>query len=180
MTKDMDEKSPFNRYGIIIPLQASEALSGIEKVVQRGVTGVTVMRFDSKGMKNRAVSSSPFLSNLFIQDHKKEAALLDSTSQTDRDNISARLREYVGELLMMDIAEIDVESSFPSLGFDSIMAVQLKNEIEFCYHIVLSPEQFVDANVNKLAEVIWQEKGASEVSNTDMSEDPFKVRSCPT
>ncbi|MBI4658056.1 MAG: SDR family NAD(P)-dependent oxidoreductase [Verrucomicrobia bacterium] len=67
------------------------------------------------------------------------------------------IRKWVGELLMLDPARINVERPLNLHGMDSIMAVQLKNEIEIRFGAVIPLPEIVQESVAGLAQRVGRD-----------------------
>lgn len=88
--------------------------------------------------------------------HPQTAAPSKQPARSNDTKLVNQLRRFVSELLQLSPAEFDNRTPLQDLGFDSIMAVQLKSEIEMQFDVELTSEQCTNTNILKLAEQVSQ------------------------
>jgi NAD(P)-dependent dehydrogenase (short-subunit alcohol dehydrogenase family)/acyl carrier protein len=67
--------------------------------------------------------------------------------------VAERLREHVAAALRMEAAEVDVEQPLANLGFDSLMAIEIKTRVETDFGVVLPPTRLLESpTIASLAE----------------------------
>ncbi|MDA1273115.1 MAG: acyl carrier protein [Verrucomicrobia bacterium] len=71
-----------------------------------------------------------------------------------RSEVETKLIELVAELLQTKPSQIDSGRKLHSLGLDSIMAVQLKHELELQFGFETSIQNLIQVSVEDLASVL--------------------------
>ena len=76
------------------------------------------------------------------------------TPSNDRQEVGTKIERYVTELLMLKPGVMDKERPLDEWGLDSLMAVQLINEIGAQFGIALSASDISKLSVHELAEKV--------------------------
>jgi polyketide synthase 12 len=98
-------------------------------------------------------TAPPLLADLVTADRAAPSAagddglrtrLAGASGEQRRELLTTRLREKLGRVLGMAADEVDPRTSLDNLGLDSLMALELKDEIETTLGITLSLESFLE------------------------------------
>jgi acyl carrier protein len=65
-----------------------------------------------------------------------------------------QVRGYVAEVMMKPVERIDINRPLNMLGLDSIMAVQLKNELEARHGVLVEISEIIPSSIRDLARKI--------------------------
>jgi acyl carrier protein len=134
----------------IASLTPQQGLAAFERAFGLGLPQVAVMGLDLRQWRQSypKAASAPFLSAL-AQDEGRapgrtgeagrlREALLAAGPDERRRLLEAQLRAHIGQVLRLDPAQIDPATPLPSLGFDSLMALELRNRLEAALDVTLS------------------------------------------
>ena len=75
-----------------------------------------------------------------------------------KESIEDQIKEMVAQLLMMDPNVIDTHESLETFGFDSIMAVQLQNEIELNFQSQFDVHELVGMTLHEIVDSVSKPK----------------------
>lgn len=159
----------FARQGIL-PLDRKQALSALTVSISKQRTHLMPISIKWDLFLKQAPNSAPFLHYLRQEYAKEKAAsgnhLIAKQKGADSAHVDldikrmvAALKKHVTILLKSNETDIDAEHPLNRFGFDSIMAVQLQNEIEAYYKIMIPTEHITASTINALAERIRQATG---------------------
>jgi acyl carrier protein len=112
------------------------------------------------------------------------ATLLKTDPEEHQGLLESYLAGQVARELMIPLPELDITQPLPMLGFDSLMAVRVKNQIESDLSIVLSVVEFLQGHsVAKLAYLLREKIDsnsyganlASHISSKEVADEPFNA-----
>ena len=150
-------------------IETSRGLAALRQLLQAGDTQVAVMPIDWLEFARAypAFASDPFLQDMVDdvgRDRGSEPpglsvqALIDGSPEQRAVIVGGYLREQAARVLGMGLARFDDQLALSSYGFDSLMAVQLKNRIEADLGIVVPLIQFLQGlSVGELVPSICEE-----------------------
>ena len=78
----------------------------------------------------------------------------DPLDQTEGQDVSLFLKERIGEIMMEDPKNLDSKVKLNEFGFDSIMAVQLSNEIELRFGCQVPTDSIADTTIETLSKTV--------------------------
>jgi len=158
MARDSTRGGLLGRFGL---LSAANALDTLEHLVADGATQAGVMSADWSALASEiaAVRAAPVLSLLVPSDgHPVDDSLLTKIAKLDANARLAVVTEYLGgevaKALGLAAAEIEPERPLEELGFDSMMALDVRVEIEKVLGITLASNTLVEASLRTLAEQV--------------------------
>ncbi|MBZ0217977.1 MAG: SDR family oxidoreductase, partial [Fimbriimonadaceae bacterium] len=141
VARDAEIREAFSRQGIF-DLDSKQAWSAIAHGLRTDVPYLCAVVVDWQRLKkySRIVSSSPQFSLLTVNENKtsrdeksaKSALQInaDDTSEDRLENLGKIVVEEISLVLGINARDLDVEQPLPSLGFDSLMAVELSVALE--------------------------------------------------
>jgi acyl carrier protein len=121
------------------PITPAQGLAALERLLRQPVAQVGVMPFDAAEWT--AAYPAAAESNMFLHLRTRSAAaapppddlrtaLQAAEPGQRRSIVETYLREQVGHVLRLSPASVDVHAPFQSLGFDSLMSLELRNALE--------------------------------------------------
>ncbi len=169
----------------ILPAQAMEALS---LILQRNPVQIGVMRIDRHKLSQSLLQGRPA---------QKFAALMGENDEQERSEEGTRMRdavfqanqeeraeivqsyisEQVAKVLGTSAAKLDVDQPLSELGFDSLMAVELKNRVESDLLLSLPAGKLMQGpTIRRLStEVLEQMAGNATASSEIPASEVFQV-----
>ncbi len=149
----------------IEPLSTEEGLKSLEKIVSADVTQSSVMKINWQ--KFTEIHSdfdisliSKFSSPDEIEPHRQFKQIKSISQKIQKLKIIEKeniLKKLISELLQCASNKIESQEPLQNYGFDSIMAVQLRNEIEHRFRINLPQDKIKNSNVTELLEFLNRE-----------------------
>jgi acyl carrier protein len=135
--------------------------------IEKGSAQVAVLLIDWRNLlkSNPRVARMPLVANIAEEQageiHAQaepgltKAALLEADPEERHGLLESYLAEQVARELMIPLPELNITQPLPMLGFDSLMAVRVKNQIESDLSIVLPVVEFLqDHSVAMLAYIL--------------------------
>lgn len=161
----------------VAPLDTSTCIRLYEHIAAANVPVIGAFRFDLSRWEQTysAASKNPFYSLLRTEDTvmvRTEAAFRDHLLTFPDPNerlllIEERLKEKVGQVVKMDPAKLANKTPFKSLGIDSLMSIQLKNQLEKTFGLTLSVTSFwTYANIRDYSVFLSEELGVNGQEDT--------------
>ena len=148
--------------GGVRPIMPQQGLELFKHLLQVDVHQVGVMSFNIRQWQQffPKVSQWPLFSDLVVADHqatrrgdKQLLNQLKTASVTERlDLLEHHLCQIIAKVLRLPQGQIDRETPLGSLGFDSLMALELRNRLED------------DLDLSLSATLIWNYKTVSELT----------------
>jgi NADPH:quinone reductase-like Zn-dependent oxidoreductase/acyl carrier protein len=157
-----------------------EGLDAMERVVGQEVTYATVM---NANIELLAAQSTPRVRALFGLGRLENETHDDSPISLDHDIraaspdkrpelLEALLRSHIGRALGYSASTIDVNKPLSDLGFDSLMAVQVRNAIKAALHVDIGLRDLLSGiTINEAAEKLGHSLNASETTSVSVEEE---------
>ena len=155
----------------IFPLTLEEGLSGLEYCMSQRDPNSAILSvdWDQYSSLNSAISL-PLLKGLGKRDRGKASAnnketppvkpkesLSNSPSKgNNEDQFPIWIKMHIAELMRYPHDELDTTVPLNEIGFDSIMAVQLKNELEFNFNISIPTDRFMVSSIQELEQLLTE------------------------
>jgi len=157
----------------VAPLDTDTCIALYETIVTADQPVTGAFRFDLQRWENtyQTAANNPFFSLLRTTETKVvsvETSYSDflgtlKDEQERIDHIEERLKEKVGQVVKMDPEKIANKTPFKSLGIDSLMSIQLKNQLEKTFGLTLSVTSFwTHANIRDYTRFLAEVLGAVE------------------
>ncbi|MCP3102821.1 type I polyketide synthase [Myxococcus sp. K15C18031901] len=146
------------------PMPSEEALAAMAKALVCGAEVQGIARFDLARWRERhpamasaslfraALDMAPPSVEVAIAPRKLRDVLLSLEGRARAQALEARLKEMVGEVSRLSPERIALSDSFDALGFDSIMALELRDLVLGALDVGLPLNRFVDAR--SIAQVV--------------------------
>ena len=156
-------------------------LAALAELLEGGDVRAAVMPVDwaELARTHAAFASDPFLSVLIDKAHAQAeprvaaltpAALRALPAPERADRLGAFLRESAARVLGLATERLDIEVPLASLGFDSLMAVQLKNRVETDLRVTMTMIQFLQGpSVTRLAADVMAQLDAQPVAQAQQA-----------
>ncbi len=172
------EQFQLQAYAVILIKPASIAKTSSGKVQrhackQRFLDGTLQAVYASQLGSSQGSSSTGEASNSDTATDKLTRDRLMSMSEAERSGaLQAHLLRITAQVLKVSPVQIEFDQPINAFGLDSLMAVELKNEIEENFGVDLSPVDFLEgANLATLTAKVMEQMGEREVSgNTEAGE----------
>ena len=157
-----------------------EGLDAMERVVGQGVTYAAILNANTALL---AAQSTPRIRALFGLGGLETQAQEDTTVSLDHDIIAAPaeersaliegfLRSHVGRALGYSASTIDVDKPLSDLGFDSLMAVQVRNAIKAALHVDIGLRDLLSGlTISEVAENLEHNLSLSETEPTAVGDE---------
>jgi phthiocerol/phenolphthiocerol synthesis type-I polyketide synthase C len=137
----------------IKPLTSIESLSYFKQIISTKYSNIGIFNFDIQKWKNHYPSAINNVYFSLLATDNKETSFNQSVSfveslkniqdiQVVENNIEEKLKETISKVTKIAIDKINTQSTFKSLGIDSLMSIQLKNQLEKIFEINLSVTAF--------------------------------------
>jgi phthiocerol/phenolphthiocerol synthesis type-I polyketide synthase C len=137
----------------IKPLTSIESLSYFKQIISTNYSNIGIFNFDIQKWKNHYPSAKNNVYFSLLATDNKETSFNQSVSfveslkniqdiQVVENNIEEKLKETISKVTKIAIDKINTQSTFKSLGIDSLMSIQLKNQLEKIFEINLSVTAF--------------------------------------
>lgn len=137
----------------IEPMSSLQSLDYFKKSITTDYSNIGVFKFDVAKWKNNYASAkdNPYFDLLDTQENEvqKETALsfVDTLSTLQdagiiENSIENKLKETISKVTKITTDNIQTQSTFKSLGIDSLMSIQLKNQLEKVFETKLSVTSF--------------------------------------
>ncbi|XXY47428.1 SDR family NAD(P)-dependent oxidoreductase [Sorangium sp. So ce269] len=115
-------------------LSTAEALSLLGEALSRPEAQLAAVRFDAKALAQRGARLGAKWRDLLPAAPRAEADSLAArwaagTAEIRRTEIDARVRGHVAQVLGLSSSSVDAARPLQELGFDSLMAVELRNRL---------------------------------------------------
>ncbi|QSQ13842.1 type I polyketide synthase [Myxococcus landrumensis] len=163
------------------PLSVEEALSAMavtlaENPVVRGIARFDVERWTDRhpsvagSSLFRARGSSAADAAMDTAPRKLREVLLAMDPPARSSVLETRLREMVSEVSRLELERLAATDSFDALGFDSIMVMELRDQLQGELGVGLSLKSFVDGrSIGQVAAELLEKLAASSVMGTGAS-----------
>lgn len=162
-----------------------QGLRVLERLMSVATPQVTVMPMDWDEIRRfyPVICEDPFLQRVVgkpmadgavhaTAQQNQEVGVDSSIEQADLSPIGAYLVKSVSDLLRLSGTPLDVSQPFSTLGFDSLMAVELKNEIESEYDVIVPIAELLDSpSIVKLECLLVDKLGAGDGSRMQGGDD---------
>jgi myxalamid-type polyketide synthase MxaE and MxaD len=130
-------------------LSPADGLAALAKVLEEQPTQVAVMRLDLRRWRQSSPKATalPLLSDLASQPESAASAISDggflrtlrTTAESDRRLLlCTHIREQAAQVLRLSPSRIEDDTPLHTLGFDSLMVVELRNRLESSLGLTLS------------------------------------------
>ncbi len=167
-----------------IPL--TQGLQALEYVLRSNTSQVGVMPIDWSLLQSRLQGGNTpmILSELLLNDpYKKQSGVitgreshglwekLEAVPVADREKLLlAYLQEYTAKTLGMETMKIDLQQPLNYLGLDSLMAMELRNQIITELDVEIAIERFLEGiSLAELAQLTLEQKATGAVFVSDQS-----------
>ncbi|HLO89367.1 MAG TPA: SDR family NAD(P)-dependent oxidoreductase [Nostocaceae cyanobacterium] len=163
-------------------IKPQQGLQVLEQVFQQPSAQVGVMPINWQQWRQfqSKVVNPPLLAQLIqeqaeIQQQEEEQgkvsltknALLAAEPQERRQLLESYLHEQVARILRMPISKLDVQQPLTNLGLDSLMAIELKNQVENNLEVLIPVTKLLEGpSITQLAEELFQQVTTKNVSST--------------
>jgi acyl transferase domain-containing protein/NADPH:quinone reductase-like Zn-dependent oxidoreductase/aryl carrier-like protein len=149
----------------VLSFTVKQALTLLERSMQRQATQVSVMRVDWSRWRGLGVTGrvSPRFAHLLRQENAAGSAV-NPTAKPPAHSLETLLRDKVARILGTTPERLDTEKPLLNLGIDSLMAVELRNWIEQEWHVhVPIMEVMRSPSLSNLTELLREQlaKGAA-------------------
>jgi acyl carrier protein len=178
----------------IAPLMPAECLEIFEAVVSKDIPVIGAFKFDISKWQNSypAAAKDPFF-DLLRSDIKTQTSVAAITEISIQDLLAQlpdieqktlfveeKLKEKVGLVVKLSPDQIGNKTPFKSLGIDSLMSIQLKNQLEKVFEITLSVTSFwTYANIRDYTQFLLGKLITDNSSNptpaTEVKELPVQI-----
>ena len=123
-------------------LSTSRALEALERLLEDGAVQAGVIQIDWAAWQRSygSLTVAPYLSLLIsdsdsglpgkTSDGQSHACILASQPEAHREIVSSYLAKQMAHILKVPLASVDSEKPISNMGFDSLMSIELKNQIE--------------------------------------------------
>ncbi|KDA01425.1 type I polyketide synthase [Hyphomonas oceanitis] len=157
-----------------------EGLDAMERVVGKGATYAAILNANTALL---AAQSTPRIRALFGLGGLETQTQEDTTVSLDHDIIAAPaeersaliegfLRSHVGRALGYSASTIDVDKPLSDLGFDSLMAVQVRNAIKAALHVDIGLRDLLSGlTISEVAENLEHNLSLSETEPTAVGDE---------
>ena len=150
-------------------IRTQHYLAALERLLAEKTLKNTVMSVDWKTILHTfSENSVPKLLEAFQQSFlagcredeesidKNQEKADDGSKVKSRQQVEALILSQISELLMEPASQLDRALPLQKIGFDSIMAVQLVNELEMHFNFNTSMNDIVQVSINSLTEQVVQ------------------------
>ncbi|MCO5231227.1 MAG: SDR family NAD(P)-dependent oxidoreductase [Chitinophagales bacterium] len=156
----------------VAPLSPKECTDWFDVITQMDIPVVGAFRFDLAKWQQAYPSS---VKNHFYDLLRKEDALKDEDVEVSKElslteilsgiddleirlsTLENQLKEIVGHVVKLPADDIHIKTTFKSLGIDSLMSIQLKNQLEKVYATSLSVTAFwTHSNIRDYAKFLLE------------------------
>jgi amino acid adenylation domain-containing protein len=169
------------------PLQPAAALAALETQMQRGTLELGVMNARWADLKRQAHGRVPPLLREVVppddmpahepsapSELRLQVAAADTAAR--RVLLADFFADELARIMGLDASKLDRETPLNSLGLDSLMAIELKNNIETRLQIVLPMARFMEGPsvavlAERVAEIFGDEQAATAASPIALSAD---------
>ncbi|WP_338864525.1 SDR family NAD(P)-dependent oxidoreductase [Myxococcus stipitatus] len=163
------------------PMAVDEALSAMGVTLADGPVVRGIARFDVERWKNhhpsvarsslfRARDASSGEDAADSAPRKLREVLLSLESSARPPVLEARLREMVSEVTRLEFERLAATDSFDALGFDSIMVMELRDQLQSELGVGLSLKSFVDGrSIGQVSAELLEKLAASSVMDPGAS-----------
>jgi NAD(P)-dependent dehydrogenase (short-subunit alcohol dehydrogenase family)/acyl carrier protein len=178
----------------IAPLMPAECLEIFEALVSKDIPVIGAFKFDISKWQNSypAAAKDPFF-DLLRSDIKTQTSVAAITEISIQDLLAQlpdieqktlfveeKLKEKVGLVVKLSPDQIGNKTPFKSLGIDSLMSIQLKNQLEKVFEITLSVTSFwTYANIRDYTQFLLGKLITDNSSNptpaTEVKELPVQI-----
>jgi acyl carrier protein len=123
-------------------LSTSRALEALERLLEDGAVQAGVIQIDWRTWQRSygSLTVAPYLSLLIsdsdsglpgkTSDGQSHGCILSSQPEARREIVSSYLAKQIAHILKVPLASVDSEKPISNMGFDSLMSIELKNQIE--------------------------------------------------
>ncbi|AGC47288.1 polyketide synthase [Myxococcus stipitatus DSM 14675] len=163
------------------PLSVEEALSAMAVTLAENPDVRGIARFDAERWTDRhpavagsslfrARGSSAVAEAVDTASRKLREVLLAMDAPARPSVLEARLRQMVSEVSRLELERLAATDSFDALGFDSIMVMELRDQLQDELGVGLSLKSFVDGrSIAQVAAELLEKLAASSVMGTGAS-----------
>ena len=150
-------------------LSPTECLLLYEMIAEENPSNIGLFKFDlSKWQKfNLAAATNPFYDDLreevVSHDDNQSASFMDGLRTIESEDqrseaIEMKLKEKIGMVVKQAPDALNLKASFKSLGIDSLMSIQLKNQLEKEFETTISVTSFWNyANIKEYVKFLEKE-----------------------
>ncbi|HEX5106390.1 MAG TPA: SDR family NAD(P)-dependent oxidoreductase, partial [Pirellulaceae bacterium] len=158
-----------------------EGLSALEHLLERGATQTAITPLDL------TASQSSLLANLRLMELEPEApmaaqgssgvspraAMVSAAPQKRRELVESYLRDQISRVLRADPARLDAHQSLGSLGIDSLMAVELRNQVQAHLEVTIPLARLMqDPTIYQLAQTVLDQWGVAPPPTSAAASSP--------
>ena len=168
-----EQQRNLNRHGMI-PIPVADGLQTLSKLFWSSATQVAVLRMEPSLIAD--LLGAPAAGDAPERRDNLLDALMNADDGERRRQLESYLREQAAGKLGLAPSKLDVESPLARLGVDSLVAVELRAQIERDLGIVVPVVRLLDGpSVTGLA--AWL---VEQLSGTDANARPFETNGAPT